>query len=122
MKSIMVIDDDGAVRTMLRRTLESAGYTVVEAAGGRAALAAVKSAPVDLVISDILMPDMEGIETIRALRRIDPDMKIIAMSGGGQVESDVYLEAAMAFGVARVLSKPFANEELFAAVEAVLES
>lgn len=121
MATILLVDDDEAFRSMLRRTLERAGYVVTEAADGRAALRALSGgATVDLVITDIIMPDMEGIETIRTLRRTHPELKVIAMSGGGRMQPHDYLEVAKAFGAVRVLEKPFENEDLFAAIRVAI--
>jgi CheY-like chemotaxis protein len=117
---ILVVDDDDAFRSMLRRTLQRAGYDVVEATDGKAALEALSGAMVDLVITDIVMPNMEGIETIRALRRSYPQLKIIAMSGGGRLKPEGYLDVAKLFGAFRVLRKPFESEELLASVEEAL--
>jgi len=117
MATILLVDDDEAVRSMLRRALQRRGYDVIEAAEGGAALRALSSATVDLVITDILMPGMEGIETIQALRRTYPNLKIIAMSGGGRMKPEGYIEVAKAFGAFRVFTKPFDNEELIAAIE-----
>jgi CheY-like chemotaxis protein len=122
MATILLIDDDEAFRSMLRRALQRRGYDVIEAAEGGAALRALSDATVDLVITDIIMPDMEGIETIQALRRTYPNLKIIAMSGGGRMQPDGYLEVAKAFGAFRVFSKPFDNEQLFAAIEEALQA
>ncbi len=120
MARILVIDDDEAFRTMLRRTLERAGHEVTEAAEGAAALTALSEQTIDLVITDIIMPGMEGLETIRALRRSMPELKIIAMSGGGRMKPEGYLEAAHAFGAVHVLTKPFENKDLFAAIKRAL--
>lgn len=121
MATILLIDDDEAFRSMLRRALQRVGHGVIEAAEGGAAFRALSGATVDLVITDIIMPDMEGIETIRTLRRTHPELKVIAMSGGGRVKPESYLETAKAFGAVRVFSKPFDNEEFFAAVEDALK-
>ncbi len=120
MATILLVDDDEVFRSMLRRTLQRRGYDVIEAAEGGAALRALSGATVDLVITDIVMPDTEGIETIRTLRRTHPELKIIAMSGGGRVEPESYLETAKAFGAVCVFRKPFDNKELFAAIEDAL--
>ncbi len=120
MATILLVEDDEAFRTMLRRALQRRGHSVIEAAEGGAALRTLESATVDLVITDIVMPDMEGIETIRALRRSHPDLQIIAMSGGGRVHPASYLDTAATFGAARVFSKPFDNEDLFAAIDELL--
>lgn len=117
MATVLLIDDDEAFRSMLRRALQRRGHDVFEAAEGRSALHALSNTTVDLVITDIIMPEMEGIETIRALRRAHPELKIIAMSGGGRVRPESYLETAKAFGAIHVFSKPFDNETLLAAID-----
>ncbi len=120
MATILVVDDDDLFRSMLRRTLERRGHSVIEAAEGRAALRTLDEARVDLVITDIVMPDMEGIETIQALRRTHPHLRIIAISGGGRIRAENYLEIATAFGAFRVFSKPFDNQDLFRAIDEAL--
>lgn len=85
MTRILVIDDEPQVRAMLRQMLEREGYEVVEAEEGEEGMRRYREQPVDLVITDILMPQKEGIETIRALRRTNPGVKIIAISGGGRM-------------------------------------
>ncbi|HVN87410.1 MAG TPA: response regulator [Candidatus Binatia bacterium] len=121
MAHILLIDDDEAVRSMLRRTLERTGHTVTEAAEGRAGLRALDAAAIDLVITDILMPDMDGIETITALHRSRPQLKVIAMSGGGRLKPEGYLQVATVLGANRVLRKPFDPGELIAAIEESLK-
>ncbi len=120
MATILLIDDDEGFRTMLRRALQRVGYTVIEAEEGGAALRALSGATVDLVITDIIMPGKEGIETILALRRTHPELKIIAVSGGGRRKPEGYLDVAKDFGAVHVLRKPFDNEELFAAIKDAL--
>jgi len=114
---IVVADDEAAVRSFFRDVLEQAGYEVREVTNGEQALHYVRSNQVQLVITDLIMPEQEGIETIRALRREFPDIRIIAVSGafGGQ-----YLSAAKALGADAVLSKPVGPEVLLAAVETAL--
>lgn len=120
MAQILLIDDDDAFRTMLRRTLERAGHTVIEAEEGQAALRLLSSPAVDLVVTDIIMPGMEGLQTIQELRRTHPRVKVIAISGGGRMEPDGYLKVARAFGAVCALSKPFTNQELFQAIDEAL--
>lgn len=122
MAHILVIDDDDAFRTMLRRTLEREGHTVTEAEEGAAGLRAVAGAAVDLVITDIVMPGMEGLETIQHLRRRHPRLQVIAISGGGRMDPDGYLKAAKLFGAVSALSKPFERQELLDAIAAALEA
>ncbi len=120
MAHILLVDDDEACRKVLRRTLQRAGYIVTEAMNGAVALRLLRDASVDLVVTDIIMPEMEGIETIQTLRRTHPQLKIIAMSGGGRIEAEGYLASAKAFGAVDVLRKPFEAAELFAAIEGAL--
>ncbi len=112
MTRILVIDDDPSVREVIRYGLEKSGHQVSEASDGRSGLAAHQAAPVDLVITDLVMPGMEGLETIQHFRRLYPDLKIIAMSGGGLGNAGKYLEMAGMFGAHRTVAKPFSVENL----------
>jgi DNA-binding response OmpR family regulator len=116
MARILVVDDDDQVRTMLRITLEREGYEVEEAPDGQVAISLYHQQAVDLVITDIVMPEKEGIETIMELRRSNPDVKIIAISGGGRVNPEDYLRWAGKFGAQRSFTKPVDRVELLAAV------
>jgi CheY-like chemotaxis protein len=122
MTRILVIDDEAAVRRMLRQMLEKAGYEVVEAPNGAVGLDLYHEHPVDLVITDILMPEKEGIETISTLRKTAAGVKIIAISGGGggRLNKEDVLFSAQAFGAVRTLAKPFDREELLVAVREAL--
>lgn len=117
MASILVIDDDPLVRTTLRKVLERAGHQVVEAADGIQGLDQYRAHRADVVVTDIIMPDKEGIATIMDLRRVDPAVKIIAISGGGRTGTFDFLRIAKEFGAAKTLQKPFANEALLAAIQ-----
>jgi CheY-like chemotaxis protein len=117
---ILLIEDNDALRRMAHRMLVTAGYDVQDAADGEAGLACYRQQRSDLVITDILMPEKEGLETIRALRRSDPQVRIIAMSGAGQGAAEGYLELALKFGARRILRKPFTQDELLTAVTEVL--
>lgn len=112
MPHILLIDDDELFRKMLRDTLKELGYTVTEARDGKEGLALHKLKPADLVITDLIMPGQEGLETIRELRRLQPELKIIAISGGGRVSPKEYLPIARQLGANRIFAKPIANEEL----------
>lgn len=120
MPRILVVDDDDQFRRMVQRTLERAGYQVEPAANGREALQRFAASPADLVLTDLVMPEKEGLETIMELRRLWKTPRIIAMSGGGRCSPDEYLDAARVLGVAATLEKPFATRDLLAAVRAVL--
>ena len=120
MASILVIDDDEQLRTMLKLVLQLAGYDVIDAGNGDEGLQRYSAQPADLVITDIIMPGKEGLETILELRRRDPLVKIIAISGGGQAGDNQYLRLAKKFGASQVLAKPFSNEEILLAVGELL--
>lgn len=122
MATILLVEDDDGVRKLLHRTLVNAGYEVEEASNGDIALAAYRRQPRDLVITDLVMPEKDGLETISALRRINPSAKIIAISGGGRTLGlgQLYLETAQSIGAARVLAKPFTSTALLTAVSELL--
>ena len=120
MARILLIDDDDLLREALRLTLVHFGHAVIAARNGREGLAQLAHAEVDLVITDIVMPDQDGLEVVRALQKRRPPVKIIAISGGARGSSVDYLPVARRFGAAKVLAKPFSNEALLSAIEAVL--
>jgi DNA-binding response OmpR family regulator len=115
--SVLVIDDDDGVRRMLRNTLARAGYAVEDAANGKAGVECYRRRPSDIVIVDIIMPEREGLETIRELRRMNPRVLIIAISGGGHGRAQDYLQLAQNFGARRTLKKPFTGDEILNAIE-----
>ncbi|MGE3542265.1 MAG: response regulator [Candidatus Tectimicrobiota bacterium] len=120
MPAILIIDDDQQVRWVLRQMLEREGYVVFEAANGREGIRQHQHTPVDLVITDILMPEQEGLETIQALQRLPPVPRIIAISGGTpRIGMDFLPQAAM-LGAQRTLQKPVRRQELLEAVQALL--
>ncbi|MBM3421674.1 MAG: response regulator [Chlorobi bacterium] len=111
--NILVIDDDSAVRKFIGVTLKKAEHAVFEADNGKSGLEFLKGRPqIDLVITDLIMPEKEGIETIMEIRRQYPSIKIIAISGGGKVGPDNYLVLADALGAHTTLKKPFSGQEL----------
>jgi len=116
MDTILIIDDDNQFRAMLRQMLEREGYKVVDAPDGKEGIRIYRVKPTDLIITDIIMPEKEGIETIMELRREFPDVKIIAISGGGHLGPAEYLKIAKGLGAQYTLSKPFEREELLEAV------
>ena len=117
---ILLIDDDAMYRAMLRHMLEYEGYTVVEAANGREGVRRYRQAPTDVVITDLIMPEQEGIETIEILRRDAPEVKIIAISGGARGGHMDFLDMAKHLGAQQILRKPFAREELLQALREIL--
>jgi len=116
----LIIDDEPAVRKTLRTSLERAGYQVAEAGDGRTGLRFHAAAPADVIITDIFMPDFDGIETIRELRRIAPRVKIIVMSGGDSTGTLNMLDDAKLLGADRAFHKPLKPEELLGAVREML--
>jgi DNA-binding response OmpR family regulator len=118
--NILLVDDEEQLRSMLRLVLEEAGHVVQEASDGQKALESFKNQQPDVVVTDLVMPNKEGIETIMELRRIRRDVKIIAMSGGGRNNANDYLSLAKRFGACITLTKPFANKEMLDAVTAAL--
>jgi len=120
MARILVIDDEEMIRDMLRRTLELAGHIVGLAEDGDAGLAAQKAAAFDLVITDLIMPGKEGLETIMELRHSSPKTKIIAISGGGRGKAAGYLQLAAKLGARRTLAKPFTLPALAKVIDEVL--
>ena len=121
MEHILIIDDSISVLKLLRALLEEAGYEVSEALNGKAGISLCHKEKVDVVITDIIMPDKEGLETIRELRQEFLDLKIIAISGGGFIEPDKYLRLAVKFGAQCTLSKPFTRNELLDALRKVVD-
>lgn len=122
MALILVVDDDDQVRAMLQTTLTRAGHDVLDAPDGKQAIELFRQQPADLVIMDIIMPEKEGLETILELKREFPAVQIIAISGGGRLGPESYLESARRFGAARAFIKPIDREELLAAIEDLLGS
>jgi len=120
MARILVIEDDEIVRGVVRRVLQSKGFDILEAMDGKVGVEVFQTESPDLVITDIVMPNKEGLETIRDLRRLDPDVKIIAVSGGGRNTPDDYLILAEKFGAARTFEKPFEWDDLVEAIDELL--
>ncbi len=122
MATILIIDGDTQSRMLLRMTLERAGYKVVVAENGKEAMKCQREYQADLIITDIIMPEKKGIETIIAFRIEFPDTKIIAILDGGRIKAVEYSPTAATFGAHRVLVKPFAKNEILEAVQGLLTS
>jgi DNA-binding NtrC family response regulator len=120
MNSVLIIEDDEFIQKMLKQTFERAGYEVATAANGRIGLKLYRTMPFNVVITDMIMPDMEGIETITQLCIDNPDIKIIAISGGGRNNPTNYLLLAEKLGAARTFTKPVDRQELLKAVEELM--
>ena len=120
MARILIIEDEPQMRGMIEQVLIRAGHEVLTASDGKAGLDLFRDQMPDLVITDILMPEVDGLEIIRSLRREFPDLKIIAMSGGGETGRLQYLPEAREFGADIALSKPFDPAVLTAEVKRLL--
>jgi two-component system chemotaxis response regulator CheY len=120
MPKVLVIDDDILVRRTISRILQHGGYEVTLAEDGAKGVAIFRSERPDLVITDIIMPEQEGIETIMQLLRDNPAARIIAVSGGGRLGSMDFLTVANKLGAAAILRKPFEPAELLGCVERAL--
>lgn len=114
---VLVIEDEAALRQTIRRMLESAGHEVVEAENGRTGLEIFRKNSLDVVITDIIMPNKEGIETIRDIRALNPDIRIVAISGGGRTKNFDFLRIAGKLGANATLAKPFQRQQLLATLE-----
>jgi CheY-like chemotaxis protein len=116
---ILVIDDEELVRLTIRSSLEPRGHEVIEAENGLVGLRRFAEFEPDLVICDIIMPEKEGIETIAELRRNNPNLLILAISGGGRMKKLSYLEIAGQLGANDILPKPFGSHDILRKVEAL---
>lgn len=123
MAHILVIDDDYHMRLVVRQMLEQKNHTVVDEEDGQKGVKRYASESFDLVITDIVMPEKEGLETIRELKKIDPDVKIIAISGGAlKGPPTSYLALAKQFGAKESIEKPFSWKKLIDTIDRVLAS
>ena len=120
MAHILVIDDEVQIRDVLRTVLERVGYDVTEAGDGNEGLQIYAEGGVDLVVTDIIMPEKGGIDTIMDLRRDFPEAKIIAISGGGMCGDVSYLDMALGVGADRAIGKPFVLDDFLESVEELL--
>jgi DNA-binding response OmpR family regulator len=119
MARLLIIDDDDLLRGVLAKALGHAGHAVIEAADGQQGIDLFRSTSIDLVITDLIMPVQEGVETILKLRREKPGLPIVAISGG-VTNSRVYLNIAAKIGATRILPKPFTPRELLQVIDEVL--
>jgi len=119
-RSILMIDDNEQLRDLLRAALTKLGYEVTSASNGAEAIEAIAKMPFDVVITDLLMPEKDGIEVIGELRRRQPQARIVAMSGGGRGSREHYLQTAKGLGAHALLGKPFSVTELSAALDTAL--
>ena len=113
---VLLIEDDASVRRIVRKMLERGRHEVTEAENGRVGLDRLRDGAFDLVITDIVMPEMDGLETLIELRRHYPALAVIAMSGGGRTGNMDFLGSAEKLGASAVLHKPFTSDVLTAAI------
>lgn len=121
MARVLIADDDLAVRMMLRQILEEAGHEVAEARNGQEAIRLYRQSPAELLITDIVMPEKDGLETIFELRQDFRDLKIIAMSGARRSGVNSYLQMAQQLGAHRVFVKPWDPKRLLEAVDELVK-
>jgi DNA-binding NtrC family response regulator len=121
MARILIIDDEAMIRDLLIKMLEREGYETMNASDGKEGIRLYRENPADLIITDLIMPEKEGIETIMELRRDYQDVKVIAMSGGGKIDPGTYLQIAKTLGAIETLAKPFDLKEVLKTVQELLE-
>lgn len=121
MARILIIDDETQIRSMLRLMLERVGYEVIEAADGMEGIRQYKDNPTDLIITDLIMPNKDGIGMMIELKKEFPRVKIIAMSGGGVNRPEGYLDGAKKLGATRTLTKPIDRDKMLNAVKETLK-
>jgi DNA-binding NtrC family response regulator len=122
MATILIVDDDEKIVETLSIILKKEGYDILTGANGNDGLKLCLEQKVDLVITDIVMPEKEGLETIIDMKKSFPSIKIIAISGGGKIDPEDYLMLAEKFGAQKTLAKPFKKEDILFAVQEVLRS
>jgi len=121
MAGILIVEDDNDLREMLKVSLLRRKYTVLEASNGKEALARFKPSLVHLVITDIIMPDEDGLKVIMRFKELKPSVKIIAISGGGKAGPGNYLSMARALGADEIYPKPFSINVLLHKVDEMIE-
>ena len=121
MARIILIEDCNSLRGVFKKILEYEGHEVLDAQDGKGGERLYREGYADLVITDIVMPNKDGIETIIELRRDFPGIKILAISGGGRIGSEQYLKMAKSLGAHDILGKPFKQKDLVASVRKLLK-
>jgi CheY-like chemotaxis protein len=122
MPGVLIVEDDKELREMLKLSLLRRNFTVLEAENGKEAIAHFKPLITDLVVTDLIMPEEDGLKVIIKLRELKPSIRIIAVSGGGKVGPGSYLNLAKALGADAIYSKPFSTNVLIAKIEQLLEN
>lgn len=122
MPGVLIVEDDGDLREMLKISLSRKRFTVLEAENGKDAIAHFKPTVTDLVITDLIMPEEDGLKVIMKLREIKPSIKVIAISGGGKAGPGSYLNLAKVLGADVVYSKPFSVNEMINKIDELLNT
>ncbi len=120
MYKILIVDDEAPVRKLLKTILERNDYQVLEASNGNQGINQFKEHNPDLIVTDLIMPEKEGLESIRKIKKMSPNVPIIAISGGGITDPKMYLNLASKFGAVRTFSKPIDNKILLSAIKELL--
>jgi CheY-like chemotaxis protein len=121
MAGVLIVEDEKELREMLKISLIRRKYTVLEAGNGKEAIIHFKPSITDLVVTDLIMPEEDGLKVIMKLRELKPSIKIIAISGGGKAGPGSYLNLAKALGADAIYSKPFSINDLIAKIEELLK-
>jgi CheY-like chemotaxis protein len=122
MPGVLIVEDDDELRDMLKLSLNRRKITVLEATNGKEAIAHFKPSITDLIVTDLIMPEEDGLKVIITLRALKPSLKVIAISGGGKAGPGSYLNMAKALGADAVFSKPFSINDLLSKIEELLKS
>ncbi len=122
MAGILIVEDDRELREMLAISLKRRKFTVIEAGNGKEAIMHFKPSITDLVLTDIIMPDEDGLKVIMKLRELKPSIKVIAISGGGKAGPGSYLNLAKALGADAIFSKPFSLNDVVDRIENMLKT
>lgn len=120
MSTVLIVDDDDVIRKFMRRIVEKEGFDVIEAANGAECLERFRSASPAIVVMDIIMPEKDGLSTIQELKKLDPQAKVVAISGGLVMTPEIYLDEAGAIGADILLAKPIDREQFIAAIRQLL--
>ena len=121
MAGILLVEDNEDLRAMLKESLEKRKHRIIEASNGKEALIRFKSAVTDIVITDLIMPEQDGIGLIMELKKIKPEIKVVAISGGGKIGPSNYLDIAETLGADAVFPKPFNLNSFILEVEKLVE-
>lgn len=122
MRTVLLIDDERSILDAMEHSLTKAGYTVFSAANGEEGLTFLDSQAVDAVVTDIIMPEKEGLETIIEIRRKWPNLPIVAISGGGRTRQLHFLELSRDFGANEIMQKPFKPSQLIVSLNRLLDA